>query len=314
MKLEKRAVFGWPKSGAGPASPRNGIAIHYDGSDQKLAKQKHTACREYWRDTRKFHMGPSRGWADIGYSFAVCPHGIVLEGRGLNKVQAAQPGGNETWYSVTFMSGPSEAPTAAQVGAFRELRAWLRGKGVAAALRPHSAFISTSCCGNILRNLINNGTLASAASAPSKTEEDDVPDYVSVGVTKAQELPPNTWTTVSWDKDYADSKHQHADEGGPSILWGPALYGLTASLTIKGLPPGTECQMRAVEVQADDTSKQEAGPVLEFTATQGDTYALYALPADSIGAKKRLRVQVIQYGKTPASIAAGGAKVTYWRT
>jgi hypothetical protein len=168
VKLEKRSVFGWGPSGAGYANPRNGIAIHYDGSDQSLAKKQHSSCRTYWRNTRKFHMGPSRKWADIGYSFAVCPHGIVLEGRGLNKQQAAQPGGNTTWYSVTFMSGPSEHPTAAQLTAFRELRSWLRGKGVAAALKPHSAFISTSCCGNILRSLISNGTLAAGTpSTPS---------------------------------------------------------------------------------------------------------------------------------------------------
>jgi hypothetical protein len=169
VKLEKRSVFGWGPSGAGSASPRNGIAVHYDGSNQSLAKKQHASCRRYWQDTRRFHMGPSRGWLDIGYSWAVCPHGIVLEGRGLNKVQAAQPGGNATWYSVTFMSGPSEAPTAAQIAAFRELRAWLRGKGVAAAIRPHSAFVSTSCCGDILRKLISNGTLAKGVE-----EDDDV--------------------------------------------------------------------------------------------------------------------------------------------
>ncbi|MBC6460981.1 N-acetylmuramoyl-L-alanine amidase [Actinomadura sp. HBU206391] len=168
MKFEKRAVFGWGPSGATPATPRKGIAVHYDGSDQSLAKHKHAACRTYWRNTRKFHMGPSRGWADIGYSFAVCPHGIVLEGRGLNKVQAAQPGGNTTWYSVTFMSGPSEKPTDAQIKAFRELRSWLRGKGVAAALRPHSGFVSTSCCGNILRMMISNGTLTGGTPSSSK--------------------------------------------------------------------------------------------------------------------------------------------------
>lgn len=168
MNLEKRAVFGWPASGAGSANPRSGIAVHYDGSNQSLANKQHASCRTYWKNTRKFHMGPSRGWADIGYSFAVCPHGIVLEGRGLNKVQAAQPGGNSTWYSVTFMSGPSEHPTDAQIKAFRELRSWLRGKGVAAAIRPHSAFTSTSCCGDILRKLISNGTLAKGAPAAPK--------------------------------------------------------------------------------------------------------------------------------------------------
>lgn len=169
MKLEKRSVFGWPASGAGSASPRNGIAVHYDGANQSLANKQHTSCRTYWRNTRKFHMGPSRGWADIGYSFAVCPHGYVLEGRGLNHEQAAQPGGNRTWYSVTFMSGPTEKPTTAQITAFRELRSWLRGKGVGSALRPHSAFTSTSCCGNILRGLISNGTLAKGVpSSPPK--------------------------------------------------------------------------------------------------------------------------------------------------
>lgn len=168
MKLEKRSVFGWGPSGAGYANPRNGIAIHYDGSNQSLANKQHLSCRAYWRSTRKFHMGPSRGWADIGYSFAVCPHGYVLEGRGLNKQQAAQPGGNSTWYSVTFMSGPTEHPTAAQLTAFRELRSWLRGKGVRAAIKPHSAFISTSCCGNILRSLISNGTLAAGTPSPPR--------------------------------------------------------------------------------------------------------------------------------------------------
>lgn len=172
MRLEKRSVFSWGSSGAGYANPRNGIAVHYDGSNQSLAKKTHAYCRAYWRSTRTFHMGPSRRWADIGYSFAVCPHGIVLEGRGLNHVQAAQPGGNSTWYSVTFMSGPTEQPTAAQLQAFRELRAWLRGKGVSSALRPHSAFISTSCCGDILRKLISNGTLAASAKEDDVSAED----------------------------------------------------------------------------------------------------------------------------------------------
>ncbi|GAA2092252.1 peptidoglycan recognition protein family protein [Actinomadura alba] len=225
MKLEKRSVFGWPASGAGSASPRNGIAVHYDGSNQGLAKKSHAACREYWARTRKFHMGPSRGWADVGYSWAVCCHGIVLEGRGLNKVQAAQPGGNATWYSVTFMSGPSESPTAAQINAFRELRAWLRGKGVKAAIRPHSAFISTSCCGNILRKLISNGTLA--AAPPKPTEELDM-------------TPEQVFNAV-WNRDAVP-----APPGGPS---GPNWKGASfLTNTYRDMAKASEVKALRTEV------------------------------------------------------------------
>jgi hypothetical protein len=172
MKLERRSTFGWPATAASHASPRNGLVIHYDGSNRGLADKGHSACRTYWKNTRRFHMGNSREWRDIGYSFGCCPHGIVLEGRGLNRQQAAQPGGNSTWYSVTFMSGPTEHPTNAQLKAFRELRSWLRHKGVAAAIKPHSAFVSTSCCGDILRKLIHDGTLAAGGkkkrSAPKR--------------------------------------------------------------------------------------------------------------------------------------------------
>lgn len=170
MKLEKRSAFGWPATAAGYAACKNGLVIHYDGSNQGLAGKPHSSCRAYWKATRRFHMGPARGWADIGYSFGVCPHGIVMEGRGWQRQQAAQPGGNSTWTSCTFMSGDGEKPTAAQIDAFRELRAWLRGKGLGSAIKGHRDFISTSCPGSTLYSMVKSGALT---GAPSK-EDDDV--------------------------------------------------------------------------------------------------------------------------------------------
>lgn len=167
MKLETRTSFGWSATAAGSAPCKNGMVAHYDGSDQGLAKKPHSACRDYWKDTRVFHRRPvsqgGRGWLDIGYSFGVCPHGIVFEGRGFGRQQAAQPGGNTTWTSCTFMSGEHETPTALQLEAWLELRAWLRGKGVAAAVRGHGEFISTSCPGGILRKMVKDGSLTKAA-------------------------------------------------------------------------------------------------------------------------------------------------------
>lgn len=169
MKLEKRSAFGWPATAAGYAPCKNGLVVHYDGSNQGLAGKPHSACRAYWKATRRFHMGPARGWLDIGYSFGVCPHGIVMEGRGWQRQQAAQPGGNTTWTSCTFMSGDGEKPTGAQVAAFKELRAWLRGKGLGSAIRGHRDFISTSCPGSILYGMVKSGALKGAV------EEDDMP-------------------------------------------------------------------------------------------------------------------------------------------
>lgn len=179
MKVQKRSHFGWGAPRVARSECKKGTVVHYDSADQGLAEKKHSACESYWEDVRTFHTRPTslggRGWSDIGYSYGVCPHGFVMEGRGFGFVQAAQPGGNSTWTSVTFMSGKTEKPTAAQVAAYRELRSWLRSQGVAAGERPHSDFVSTSCPGPILSAMIKNGSLRGAPSSapaparPSKT-------------------------------------------------------------------------------------------------------------------------------------------------
>lgn len=204
MKLEKRASFGWPATAAGPAPCKNGMVAHYDGSNQGLAGKSHEACRTYWKSTRKFHMGPSRGWLDIGYSFGVCPHGYVLEGRGFGHVQAAQPGGNSTWTSATFMSGPSEHPTDAQLKAWGELRAWLRGShGVAAAVKGHREFVSTSCPGGILWKMVTDGDLKLGA-APSASSGSSAPRWP--GTYYQLKTPMMRGSNVSWIQKRLNAK------------------------------------------------------------------------------------------------------------
>lgn len=180
MRLVLRKEFGWPvhpSVGTGPCA--NGLVVHYDGSNLGLAQKAHSSCVSYWKATRKFHMGPARNWLDIGYSFGVCPHGYVFEGRGWRYLQAAQPGGNATWTSVTFMTGDAEMPTTAQIEAFQDLRNYLRAKTLAAAITKHKVFISTSCPGKILRDLVDSKQLSQAASKPPKPqlEEEDVRYY-----------------------------------------------------------------------------------------------------------------------------------------
>lgn len=206
MKLESRSSLGWPATTAGHAPCTQGLVVHYDGSNQGLAGKDHSACRSYWKSTRQFHMGPSRGWRDIGYSFGVCPHGVVLEGRGWQREQAAQPGGNTTWTSCTFMTGDAEKPTPAQIKAFRQLREWLRGKGLGAAIKGHRDFISTSCPGSTLYSMVKSGALISGDA----TEEDDdmkYSDSIPVGKTYDADFKSDHYpASFVWVGAYAEAK------------------------------------------------------------------------------------------------------------
>ncbi|MFW6641012.1 N-acetylmuramoyl-L-alanine amidase [Nocardiopsis algeriensis] len=94
-----------------------------------------------------------------GNSFMCCAHGYVLEGRGLYRQQAAQPGGNSTHYSVTLATGPKDEITAAQIDAVRALREWLvQDHGVSGRVLGHRDFISTSCPGDKAYRMVEDGT------------------------------------------------------------------------------------------------------------------------------------------------------------
>jgi hypothetical protein len=153
MKLVTRQQLGWPTTTAATAPCKSGLVIHYDGakSPKGVASWEHEACLAYWHWCRRFHMtDANHKWRDIGYSFGCCPHGQILEGRGWGREQAAQPGGNRDWTSVTLMLGDGEDPTPAQIEGVRELRKWLMGKGMAGTVKGHRDFVSTSCPGNRL--------------------------------------------------------------------------------------------------------------------------------------------------------------------
>jgi hypothetical protein len=164
LRLQRRSAFGWPATAAPSARTDHGMAVHYEGGRTGIANWTHDRCIAHWQATRRFHMN-TRGWIDIGYAYGLCKH-YVLEGRGGFRAQAAQPGGNTTWESATFMTGPGEAIHPGQLENFRQLRAWRRSKGVAAAIRPHSSFVSTGCPGDILRRMIADGTLTRPPQPP----------------------------------------------------------------------------------------------------------------------------------------------------
>lgn len=158
--MRTRRYFGWGSVTVPTASCDQGLVIHYDGGKRMLTRQAHSACVLYWKGVRLQHIG--QGWSDIGYSFGVCPHGEVFEGRGWRKVQAAQPGGNSSYTSVTLMLGLGEHPTDVQIDSVRQLRKDLMERGMRSVVKGHRDFIATSCPGPILYRMVQDGTFRKA--------------------------------------------------------------------------------------------------------------------------------------------------------
>lgn len=155
-------------------------------------------------------------------------------------------------------------------------------------------------------------TVAELRSLGGTTTEEEMPEYVSVGATKARDLPPNTWTTIEFDTEYADSDHNHYDKGGSSVVTGPAKYSLNVYVRINGLPVGTEGQIRLTRVATKDGTDRQAGPIQEFAATSGEHYLTYAIPVDSIGEGRKTRVEIIQWGDAKARIVSAQLKALIW--
>lgn len=315
LKLVSRNAWGArsPRAATSYLSSTRGVKVHYTGDymDPRIADD-HSRCAPRVRSIQNGHMD-GNGWNDIGYSAVVCPHAHVFVGRGPNRLPSANgPGLNTGHYAVCGLVGNSglTKPTNAMLHGIRDAIGWLRDEGAAGGeIKGHRDGYATDCPGAALYAWVRQG-----APRPSgNSEEEDMPEYVSVGVSADIPLPPSEWVTIYWDKEYSDSEGQHGNSGGPTVLNGKARYSLTAALSIKGLPPGTEGQIRAIEVDDDDTSKFDAGPLQEFLGSNGSTKVLYALPADTVNKGKRLRVQVIQYGSTPATVTDGSAKVLFWR-
>jgi N-acetylmuramoyl-L-alanine amidase len=250
MQYEKRSSFGWPATPAGYAGCFNGLVAHYDGSNQGLANKDHSSCRTYWKNTRNFHMN-SNDWMDIGYSFGACPHGIILEGRGPQRVQAAQPGGNETWHSCTFMSGPNETPTSAQLNAWSELLYWLNDQyATKIAVAGHRDFISTSCPGNTIYAMTNDGTLTQPPG--TVTMEDTLQIQCSLSMSGPMEFPAGARKDLLMDgKEFEDPAEIHDPTGHGVHIKTTGWYHFQVSGVLSNLPEGTCVKVALARFNSD---------------------------------------------------------------
>lgn len=155
MKYESRAEWGARPARSHTALRKarlKGMAVHYSAADSSL--DTHDKCERRVQGIQNYHMDTKR-WADIAYSWLVCRHGIIFEGRGWGVRTAANgtDAGNDAFHAVCYLDddGPSTDLTAAAAAAMGEVVRTGMARGLGTEVRPHSWFKKTGCPGDELR-------------------------------------------------------------------------------------------------------------------------------------------------------------------
>ncbi|HVE28012.1 MAG TPA: peptidoglycan recognition family protein, partial [Sporichthya sp.] len=175
MKLVTRSALGWGPSAAPTQTSTKGVKVHYEGSpvSTKLLAD-HNACIAEWKAIRASHLANTKeNYSDIAYNYGACPHGYLLEGRGLGKRTGAN--GNQplniAHYAIVGLVGSEglTKPTDAMLNAIRDGIDLLRQHGAGTEIKGHRDGYATECPGPALYTWVQAG-----APRPA-TEEDDMP-------------------------------------------------------------------------------------------------------------------------------------------
>jgi hypothetical protein len=181
LKLVTRAQLGWPASAAPSQITAKGVKVHYEGAPVSVRLlDDHAACIAEWKSIRASHLANTvENYSDVAYNFAACPHGYLLEGRGLRKRTGAN--GNQTLnvahYAIVGLVGSSglTKPTDDMLHAIRDGIELLRANGAGNEIKGHRDGYATACPGEPLYAWVKAG-----APRPSTDQEDDMPTAAEI--------------------------------------------------------------------------------------------------------------------------------------
>ncbi|MEU9333116.1 peptidoglycan-binding protein [Streptomyces sp. NPDC048290] len=181
MQLITRSALGWPASAA-PAQPATkGVKVHYTGTAVSTAlASDHARCIALWKDIRRAHLAnKAEGYSDVAYNYAACPHGFLLEGRGIGKRTGANGNQalNRTHYAIVGLVGSSglTEPTDAMLGAIRDGIELLRKHGAGTEIKGHRDGYPTACPGGPLYAWVQGG--APRPGGPTAPPKPATPKY-----------------------------------------------------------------------------------------------------------------------------------------
>lgn len=174
---------------------RVGITWHYNGPALGLESKDHSACLQAMKDIQAYHQ-KNNGWADIGYNFAICPHGYAFEGRGLPYKGAHSPSWNASDWGVILLLGTGEQVSAKASARAKSLAQALRdvvGKELVHRIHRTDPKASTECPGDVVASLVTSNAflptpIPPAPVTPPATTLDDVLKAVQALTTSVTQL------------------------------------------------------------------------------------------------------------------------------
>lgn len=149
------------KSGVTSITDHPSTTFHYVGGGWEYPWD-HSTCDDKVRGIQADHMD-NRGWSDIAYSYLVCPHDFVYEGRGYDRRSSANgsDAANYASFAVCALWGTAsedDPVTNGMKDAFLYAHNLLRAKGGATAvIKGHRDWKSTSCPGDQIYAWIKAG-------------------------------------------------------------------------------------------------------------------------------------------------------------
>lgn len=162
----------------------------------------------------------------------------------------------------------------------------------------------------------DRGILRGWTARGHNDQGDDMPRLVSVGSRKDATLTKDAWKFLHFDVEYSDPDHDHANEGGPTILQTHAFFSATASATLPNLAPGTVILGRFVECKksGDEYPIVKTYAPHQLVSPGGAETFLQWSQDGSLDEGNRLRAQVKAVSAPEGQkLVAGRAKVLYWK-
>jgi hypothetical protein len=164
MKLVTRAALGWPPSAAPLQSTTSGVKVHYEGTHVSTRLlTDHDACIDEWKAIRASHLSNTvENYSDVAYNYAGCPHGYLLEGRGIGRRTGANGNQelNRAHYAIVGLvgsSGLTEPPNP-----------------MLHEIKGHRDGFATSCPGGPLYAWVQRGAPRPGSTPTPSPEENDM--------------------------------------------------------------------------------------------------------------------------------------------